>query len=169
MLQSQKLSKKRQIDITTATAGMLAYDLHSYSLVSEPSFLNILQILEPRYNVPSRTTFSRSINTFIPDLYLREKTKVAETICKDSKVIMSMGVTTDCWTSTSNESYISFTLHYLTESFDLKSFVFSKEFMPTSHTAEALLDTLKSITDERSLPNILMFVVSDNAANMSRG
>lgn len=61
MLQSQKLSKKRQIDITTATAGMLAYHLHSYLLVSEPSFLNILQILEPRYNVPSRTTFSRSI------------------------------------------------------------------------------------------------------------
>lgn len=114
MLQSQKLSKKRQIDITTTKAGMIAYDLHSYSLVSEPSFLNLLKILEPRYNVPSRTTISRSV---IPDLYLREKAKVAETIRKDSKEIMSMGVTIDCWTSTSNESYISFTLHYLTESF----------------------------------------------------
>lgn len=75
MLRSQKLSKKRQIDITSAKAGMIAYDLHSYSLVSEPSFLNLLQILEPRYNVPSRTTFSRSI---IPDLYLREKAKVED-------------------------------------------------------------------------------------------
>lgn len=64
---------------------MIAYDLHSYSLVSEPSFPNLLQILEPRYNVPSRTTFSRSI---IPDLYLREKAKVAETIRKDSKEIV---------------------------------------------------------------------------------
>lgn len=165
MLQSQKLSKNRQIDITTAKAGMIAYDLLSYSLVSEPSFLNLFQILEPRYNVPSRTTFYTSV---MPDLYLREKAKVAETIRKDSKEVMSMGVTIDCWTSTSNESYISF-LHYLTESFYWKSFVLSKEFMPTSHTAEALLDTLKAITDERSLPNILMFVVSDNAANMSCG
>lgn len=102
--------------------------MHSYSLVSEPSFPNLLQILEPRYNVPSRTTFSRSI---IPDLYLREKAKVAETIRKDSKEIVGPPLLT--------------------------------------HTAEALLDTLKAITDERSLPNILMFVVSDNAANMSCG
>lgn len=64
---------------------MIAYDLHSYSLVSEPSFPNLLQILELRYNMPSRTTFSRSI---IPDLYLREKAKVAETIRKDSKEIV---------------------------------------------------------------------------------
>lgn len=69
--------------------------------------------------MPHRTTFVRSI---IPDLYFREKAKVTETINReDSKQLMSMGVTTDCWTSISNESYISFTLHYLTESFELNN------------------------------------------------
>lgn len=59
-------SSKKAKDITGAIAVFICKGLHPYSIVDEPGFRRLLHFLEPRYNVPCRTTFSRSV---IPKLY----------------------------------------------------------------------------------------------------
>lgn len=52
--------------ISDAIAKMMAIDYQPYSLVEDRGFVNLLSVLEPRYHVPSRTTFSRFI---LPKIY----------------------------------------------------------------------------------------------------
>lgn len=54
--------------IATFTAG----GSHSYSVVEESGFVDMLRCTIPEYRVPSRTTFSRS---GIPDFYAKKKKK----------------------------------------------------------------------------------------------
>lgn len=71
----------RSKNITNAIALMLAANLQPYSVVEDTGFTNLIKVLEPRYLMPSRTTFSR---TLIPKLYLEESIKIAAIISNDT-------------------------------------------------------------------------------------
>lgn len=71
----------RSRNITNAIALMLAADLQPYSVVEDTGFTNLMRVLEPRYQMPCRTTFSR---TLIPKLYLEESIKIAGIISNDT-------------------------------------------------------------------------------------
>ena len=66
--------------ITKAIAEMIVLDLEPYALVARRGFRNLLKTIAPRYQIPHRTTFSRSI---IPAMYEQEKQKLAEKILQD--------------------------------------------------------------------------------------
>ncbi len=67
----------------------------------------MLKVLEPRYEIPSRTHFSIKI---VPELYEQEKNKIAADLSDAS----SIAITTDGWTSKVTENYITVTAHYIT-------------------------------------------------------
>ena len=46
--------------------------------------------------------------------------------------------TTDIWTSCATESFISFTLHYVTESFELKNWTLEVQIFSGKHTGRAI-------------------------------
>lgn len=48
---------------------MIALDNQPFSIVEDDGFKRLINYLEPRYEIPNRTYFSR---TFIPDLYEKE-------------------------------------------------------------------------------------------------
>ena len=54
---SSTLHKK----VTRGIAGMMIHDFQPYSLVEDKGFIKLMQQLEPRYEIPHRTTFSRSV------------------------------------------------------------------------------------------------------------
>lgn len=63
-------------------------------------FKNMVKVLEPRYEIPSRTHFSMKI---VQDLYEQENIKIVNKLSKAS----SVALTTDSWTSTVTESYVT--------------------------------------------------------------
>ena len=67
----------RQTTVTRAIAEMLAIDMEPFSKVENRGFRNLLNKLEPRYKIPSRITFLRSI---IPEMFEREQNRVKEEI-----------------------------------------------------------------------------------------
>lgn len=84
-----------------------------------------------------------------------------------------MAVTTDSWTSISNESYITVTCHFVTKDFELKSAVLStkKKLCPKlengkNHTSENLAAALSVILNDWNIETKLSCIVTDNAANM---
>ncbi|XP_054283311.1 zinc finger BED domain-containing protein 4-like [Macrosteles quadrilineatus] len=156
-------SHPRHIQITKAVTRMITTDLHPYSLVEEASFKNLMDILEPRYQLPSRTTFSR---TLVPELYKSERERIKSTITEDAKSLLSMSLTTDTWTSRANDSFMSLTLHYLSKDFDYKSFVLGNKNITEAHTSLFLLGQLEEMVENWELPKIPIYVLSDNAANI---
>lgn len=82
-LQSRKALHKtapKAKGLTKAIALMIAVGLFPYSLVEDSAFKNVLNIAEPGYTIPCRTTFSRTI---VPQLYLQERERIQSEICND--------------------------------------------------------------------------------------
>ncbi len=95
----------------------------------------MIRKLDSRYELPSRPQFSRSI---IPDLYASTKLKIAQAI----KDIKFFGATTDMWSSIGMVQYMSFTIHFISDDRQLKSFVLSSTFLPKDHTADVLAEVM---------------------------
>ncbi|XP_068721795.1 E3 SUMO-protein ligase ZBED1-like [Montipora capricornis] len=108
----------------------IAHDLRPCSIVESPAFTKLLQVLEPRYKVPSRTV--------IPSLYTEVKKDVITGIWK----AVSVALTTDGWPSRATESYITTTAHYISQDWKLENKVLETTTLPCSHTGEALREAL---------------------------
>jgi hypothetical protein len=167
--QSQTVSRfdrnhpKQQL-ITQKIAEMICKDLQPYSIVEDIGFRAVLTAAEPRYVMPSRKTFSADI---IPKLYDDMITNVKSEV----QGAVSLAFTTDGWTSRANNSYLSYTAHFITPSFELRNFCLNVEHLDESHTAACLAQSLVELTNnwttESQRENSLKIaVVSDNAANI---
>ena len=99
---------------TMYLARMVCTDLQPYSIVSDRGFVDFVKSLEPRYKLPTRRALS---NEIVPSLYDKARLQVADSVANNC--VLSLAVTTDAWTSATNDSYISFTAHYLDESFQV--------------------------------------------------
>lgn len=153
-------------EITKAIGTWMAKSLHPYSLVEEQGFVNLIKITEPKYSMPNRTTFSRSI---IPELYQQTKAKVSKEITQDINGATSMSVTTDLWTSAANDAFISASLHYIDKDFELKTFCLGSSHFPEEHTgrliAAKLLDMVE-VWGIKPTPTMKIFCITDNAKNI---
>ncbi|KAK1894085.1 Zinc finger BED domain containing protein 4 [Dissostichus eleginoides] len=70
----------------------MAKDLRPFSVVKNGGFLRLVNTLEPKYAIPSRPYFSRTV---LPALYKETKAKVTQSL-KEAECI---SITTDGWTS----------------------------------------------------------------------
>ncbi|XP_051989511.1 zinc finger BED domain-containing protein 4-like [Xyrauchen texanus] len=77
----------------------------------------------------------------------------------------SVSLTTDLWTSSTMEPYITVTTHYITDTWKLKARVLCTSIMPERHTAVNIADRLSEIIKERGI--VVFCTVHDNASNMN--
>ncbi|XP_076301646.1 zinc finger BED domain-containing protein 4-like [Lasioglossum baleicum] len=151
--------------ITTAIALMIIRDCQPFCIVNDSGFKNLIKLLEPRYNLPSRITFS---DTIIPTIYENEKKRIATILEKDIETTESFAFTTDGWTSRSNENYLSVTVHYMNSNFVIQNLTLKISNVTESHTGEHIHSFLKNTLREWNLHNeeFNIFFVTDNAANI---
>ncbi|KAF0023384.1 hypothetical protein F2P81_024014 [Scophthalmus maximus] len=105
--------------------------MRPYSVVQNEGFKHMLKVLEPRYDIPSRTHFSEKI---VPDLDEQEKKKVVDELSRAS----SVALTTDGWTSRGTESYVTITAHFITADWEMRSLVLQTRPLYESHTGTHL-------------------------------
>ena len=75
----------------------------------------MLKVFKPRYVVPDQITFSRH---YLPSLYHKQKAIVIE---KTASGLKYFAITTDCWTSRAQHSFMSLTVHYISAKWNLQS------------------------------------------------
>ncbi|KAH7955965.1 hypothetical protein HPB52_005298 [Rhipicephalus sanguineus] len=82
--------------------------------------------------------------------------------------VESISLTSEMWTSRSNQSYISLTCHYLTSNFEMRSFALENRSVTGSHTACNILEHLQAMMEDWELPlkKVPAYVVTDNARNV---
>ncbi|XP_041372815.1 zinc finger BED domain-containing protein 4-like [Gigantopelta aegis] len=150
--------------ITRNISLFIATDLRPFSLVDSKAFRNLLNTLEPKYNLPTRATFSRKE---IPAL-CREVYAQVQSILNEAETV---ALTTDGWTSRATESYITITSHFIDKSWKLQNKVLQTQPMHESHTGVNIATVLKEAVGEWHLerPHGVQPLSSDGAANMALG
>ncbi|KAJ4943140.1 hypothetical protein JOQ06_005645 [Pogonophryne albipinna] len=154
----------RAEEITRCIGEYMAKDLRPFSVVDNGGFRRLVNTLEPKYAIPSRPYFSRTV---LPALYKETKAKVTQSL----KEAEGISITTDGWTSRATQSYITVTAHVMTSEWEMKSFVLQTRPLFTSHTGLNIAEVLKSAVLEWGLNmtsnnNQGIAVVTDNARNM---
>ena len=121
----------------------------------------MLQAFEPRYIPPDRKALSTH---YMVELYQREKSKITGQI---SKGMSHFAITTDAWSSRANHSYISCTVHYITDSWKLQNHLLDTSECSMDHTGVNLASELETILNNWHIGvDKLSGCTTDNASNI---
>lgn len=90
-------------------------DPQPFSVVEVTVLKEFVNMSNPGYKLPNRHTISK---TLIPAAYAKCVIVVKVTILNELDMAC---LTTDCWTSRDNKSYIATTVHFIDKQFNLKS------------------------------------------------
>jgi hypothetical protein len=153
----------KQAAITQSIAKMICCDLQPLDIVNNSGFRTVLETAEPRYVIPTRKSLTYTV---IPGLYDEVHTKVTAKFKSDG--VRGIAITTDAWTSRTNQSYISYTGHCIDDNFNLNEYCLRVVNFDDRHTAKNLADNILDIIKEY-VPQpvcIPIYIVADNAANI---
>lgn len=151
--------KVQQID--KQVLKMVAKGHHALRMVEEPEFKKLIHDVSycPGYNLPTRKTLS---NNLLPSTH----NEILEDIKSKIRSSSAVSLTTDCWTSRANTSFIAITAHYIDENTNLISYLIGCEEFLERHTAEHLCNFIKTILHDFEISNKVTAIISDNAANI---
>ena len=84
----------RAQELTNAIARMIVLDYQPFSLLKDKGFREFVKVAEPRYQIPTRNTFSDDI---ISNMYIKEKKRLQQIINSDvtNGNVHSLAFTTD--------------------------------------------------------------------------
>jgi hypothetical protein len=151
------------VALHTKIAEMIALDEQPFSIVEDVGFRRLVETAVPLYQIPSRTFFSKKM---VPDLHKRVSGKIIEFFQCDPALKISF--TSDMWTSSSsNESFLSLTAHWITGQCVRMSAVLSVKHFVGRHTGDLIRISLLEILSQWSLSSASYHaLVHDNGANM---
>ena len=133
-----KSSNKRKVNsLNYKVAKMIFLDLQPLSLVDDAGFRELMKEADSRYTLPCRKTVR---NAILPELYARCSQKLKDTIQSyktEYGEFALFSITTDAWTSSANQSYITYTLHII-RNFSIKTFNLCTVEVSERHTAHNL-------------------------------
>ena len=145
---------------------MVAIDCQPISMVEDVGFRQVLKLLEPRYQCPSRKYFTETI---IPKIYSGMKEEVVRLInsCDDESYL---SFTMDAWSSSVNDTaLLSLTAHWIDSQFKRVSAVLNAQCLTEAHTGEYIAAQVLSMLEkwEIALQRVHL-VITDNASNMAK-
>ena len=157
-------SNSRHKKITEKIAGVLIHDFQPYSFVEDRGFKELMEELEPRYKIPHRTTFCRSV---IPRIYEEVKEQVKSKVVDLQQQKNKVALAIDMWTSEANEAYLGLSCHYLTQGFELVSLCLAVEHFTGRHTGVNIASGIRHILSDYFIDqSTVSAVIVDNASNM---
>jgi hypothetical protein len=175
------LSSDRSSHLTKLAADLLISNLLPLSLVENPQLQLIFQEAEPSYVLPKRKYF---IGNVLNQMYDQTRTKVQNELhsalgecwcwsnyCSNPLIYVFLGVclTTDIWTSQSNQAYMTVTAHFIDITGSrMKSFVLETTEFSGNHTAERIVERLENICIEWSILDKVVCLVSDTCNVMKK-
>ena len=145
--------------ITDALVSYICKDLRPYSSVENEGFRALIAECEPRYTIPTRRFITE---TAVPRLYDEVKRHVIDSISEASRV----AITCDGWTSRATQSYVTLTCHFISENWEMLSYVLQTRVLFGSHSGHNVGELLLEVFEEWGLTAKEPVLVTDNASNM---
>lgn len=112
---------QNQDHISNLFIDFVASNVQALSIANDKKFLKFVFTLNPRYFIPER----KALRDKISYIFSKQFTKVKEEFASlGSKINLS----TDLWTSTDGEPYLSLRAYYFTNNWELKSILLDVMF-----------------------------------------
>ncbi|XP_005098416.1 zinc finger BED domain-containing protein 4-like [Aplysia californica] len=137
---------------------MITWDMQPLSIVQDEGFRELMQTMDPKYDLISRRTIGRRL----PALYEERRTMLAGLLSETDAVTL----TTDIWTSRRTEAFITVTAHFITPSWELHGCVLDTLKLDEAHTAKNIAEVLSQIMESWQIRDKVFAIVKDNASNM---
>ena len=150
-------------ELTKSVGYFIAKDLMPLSVVEGEGFCHMLEKLEPRFQPPSRKRITVNV---LPCMYSELKGTIVVPSIRSAEYC---ALTTDCWTSRTNDSYIGLTVHLITPDWKFAHFVVENKELPVSHTAEHLAEAITEIIHDWEITETKISCTTvDNGANVHK-
>ncbi|RXN29270.1 zinc finger BED domain-containing 1-like protein [Labeo rohita] len=153
------LTKSTSDNLTNTIAKWIAKDCRPISIVEDSGFMDVLQVAsqDSSYKPPSRATVMMKIH----ELYENEKEKRKEVLAQ----VNYIALTGDHWT-VSNNNYLGVTAHYISDTWELKSFALTILKTEERHFAEACKEQFLSVARKWDIEGKTTTIGTDSARNM---
>ena len=168
----ESFSTKKLFDINDPKAkiihqkilNMIALDNQPFTLTEDRGFIELMAHLQPKYMIPSRKYFTE---TMLPMSYKA----LQEAVMKEVYETQFLSFTSDIWSSSSShESFISLTAHWITNEFEKKDCVLHCKHFPGSHTGINIAAAFESMLTEWKIETEKIHIILRDAAyNMQLG
>lgn len=136
--------QKRKLD--KLLLKLFTKDYQPFSVVEDSGFKAFVTELNPSYKLPDRKTISGSL---IPAAY----EECMHNVLTRMATVKSVCLTTDCWSSAAQDSFIAVTAHFIDDEFKFESVLLECSLIEGSHTSVALASEIKRITDRFEVTN----------------
>ena len=148
-------------DFSKKLVEFIAKEMMPLSIVESESFKELIHFCDPRITIPSRSTLSTS---WLPNLYKEKKDELINQL----QQVESVALTTDMWTSRTNEGFLTVTAHFIDNEMQFFSKVLSTVNVPENHTSANIALRLTDVINTWELDRKVTGIVTDNAANMMK-
>lgn len=152
---------------TNAVLNYITSDGRPLSTVDSIPFRSMLAAFDSRYKLPSRRTIS---DTYLSKSYSDTRSCIQQLITSaisSGQGVPMLSFTTDLWTSSIQEPYISLTVHYVDAAFVMKAHTLETQYIPDRHTGVNLALTMKDLMESWGIgANDMRVITTDSAANM---
>ena len=151
------MTNSRRKQITNLLVNFIVKDTRPLSAVSGRGFKAIIRFFEPDYVFPSHATLWK---------YIKLQYDQLQEQLRDDVKDKSVSLTTDLWTSTTMQPYITVTAHYLSDTWEMQAKVLCTRLMDERHTAANIAQRLTDVIQEWGMEQVFC-AVHDNASSMN--
>jgi hypothetical protein len=109
----------------------------SFSILNQPSFLNLLYKLDRKYVPPDRKTIRNRIGEEYKDRFLEIKNIM--------KIASKINLTCDIWTSIVIDPYLGVTAHYVDSDWQMRSHILDVSLFPHPHDSLSIKNAIKEV------------------------
>jgi len=138
-----------------AIGKMIILDELPFNFVENQGFKSFCQVMQPRFDIPSRLMIWRDCLK----IYVDEKEKLKKAL-KDQRLCL----TTNTWTSIQNINYMCLTAHWIDEGWNLNKEILNFCQVST-HKGETIGQAIESCLLEWRIDNILTVTVDNASSN----
>jgi hypothetical protein len=136
----------KQMELTRYFAEWISDVVLPFAVVKNSGIIHLLEKLNPRFGCPSEKVLGQKIFPVVFEKVKRHVVNILET-----EVGENASMTTDLWTSPTNNSFMSLILHYLDADFQQKMVVLGCFPFDESHEGSAIQEKINGIVDCRGV------------------
>ena len=151
--------RKQRLD--NLICEMVCLDMQPFTIVEDRGFRNLCKEFDPRYPMLGRRQLTRNC---LPKLYQKHFGVVKNELDKAEFIAL----TTDDWTSRAGRGYMSFTAHFVDDSWKLQSKVIACSRIKQSQTGEYIVQEVEEFMTKWQIKQKVVAIVTDETKNMMK-
>lgn len=152
-------TKINQKAVDEALMDMIVVDMQPLQIVENDGFKMYTQKLNEDYEIPSRKRLSQMLD--------KRYDRISMELKENLKNVSDIALTTDIWSSDSQKSFISVTVHFISNA-KLNSLALSTSELREHHTAMNIANVSRTVFSEWQIFDKVDTIVTDNASSMKR-